>query len=75
MPKIQISIDGRNHRSNWEIDSEQSNPPHFTVSKGTEEMKLSFINTDEQRRFSEGVGLCRTTDDGGREVYVTNLGR
>ena len=72
--KIKLSTTGRDYDlGTFEIDVEQSNAPHLTVSKGEESYQLTFTNDAEMGRFSKQIGMCRTRDQRNREVYVTGF--
>jgi len=72
MPKIQISIQGR-QTSTWFVDQEQTDQPQLTISSGSEELNLSFSAEQYLIYYNGGVAVAYSEE--GDEVRCKSFGR
>lgn len=74
-PIVMVSKDGRNNSDRYEIDAENSAPPHLVISKQGKTICCTFVNDAEKSRYYSGIGLCRAVDKDGVPIYLTSMGR
>jgi len=69
-----VTVESKDVKENWNIDSEQTDTPQLTISNGEQELQLSF-SAESYRNYYKGVGKCSCFCQDGNEYFLTSLSR